>query len=391
LFVKILILSTMGGDGWGGSEDLWEATARLALAEGHEVMVVTRRRDPEPLQIRELRSSGAQTLTFSPRRQSRRVRLFERMVHPLPSIVRWRPDVTLISQGTFFELAYRNDVNRWLQAIGKPYVIVVQHNTDLPLLWQDRTVVDRMHAYFGGAHCLAFVAERNLRSAERQMAAPLPNARIVRNPSKIEGRVPWPTGTEARLAAVGRLDLCDKGQDILLDVLGGEAWSDRPWRLSIFGSGRDRDYLERLSRSRGIEDRVVFRGFVGDIRSVWAEHHLLVMPSRSEGTPLVLVEAMLGGRPAVVTDVGDNFEWIDEPGNGFCAEAPTVRSFGAAMERAWSARESWESLGHTAERDARALIDPAPDRTFLGLLMDATRRGKAFAAGATGTGRDDRG
>src|SRR5207245_589821 len=104
-------------------------------------------------------------------------------------------------------------------------------------------------------------------------------------------------------------------------------------------------------------------------------------PSYAEGTPLALVEAMLCARPAVVTDVGGNAEWVEEGATGFLAAAPTARSIGDALERAWGARERWPALGHAARTAALARHDPAPGRTVLALLeravdgRDVARRG----------------
>ena len=99
------------------------------------------------------------------------------------------------------------------------------------------------------------------------------------------------------------------------------------------------------------------------------------MASRTEGTPLALVEAMLCGRPSVVSDVGGNLEWVVEPRNGFIAEAPSVRSFGAALERAWAARADWEAIGKAAHHDALGLIDPTPGKSLLELITAAARNG----------------
>jgi glycosyltransferase involved in cell wall biosynthesis len=81
------------------------------------------------------------------------------------------------------------------------------------------------------------------------------------------------------------------------------------------------------------------------VRSIWAENEMLVLPSRLEGTPLVLYEAMLLGRPAVVTAVGGNADWIQEGESGFVAEAATVELLSAAMERAWRNRPGWREMG----------------------------------------------
>ena len=75
-----------------------------------------------------------------------------------------------------------------------------------------------------------------------------------------------------------------------------------------------------------------FAGFVAP-EDIWAKEQILVLPSRQEGLPIALVEAMMAGRPAVVTDVGGNREVIDEGITGFIAEAPTVCAVSAALER----------------------------------------------------------
>src|SRR5262249_6902903 len=93
-----------------------------------------------------------------------------------------------------------------------------------------------------------------------------------------------------------------------------------------------------------------------------------------------LVEAMLCGRPAVVTDIGGNAEWVSEPRNGFIAEAPSPSSFGAAMERAWQARESWNEKGLDAHRDALSLQDPEPGRTIVRMLVEACEAGAILRA-----------
>ena len=96
-----------------------------------------------------------------------------------------------------------------------------------------------------------------------------------------------------------------------------------------------------------------------------------------------MVEAMLCGRPAVVTDVIGNPEWIEEGLTGFLAEAPTLYSVSRALERAWQARASWEQMGLQAHRKALERYEPSPGKTLLELLeAAATRRQEHFLAAA---------
>jgi glycosyltransferase involved in cell wall biosynthesis len=375
--VRICIFSIMGGGPWGASEELWAATAHAALDEGHAVAIVSKRCPAIPKPIAALRARGAEAF-WRKHDQSRRIdRQIDRRIHPLPAVARWRPDVVLVNLGTFYALAYRNDGEHWMKRLGVPYVIVSHHNHDVEGAITEPYVYHSHVDFYRQASLVAFVAEANRQAAYRQLATPLPNSCVVRTQVNLRSWdvVPWPRPSEpVHMACVGRLDVSYKGQDILLEVLAGPAWRDRPWRVRFYGGGDDRSYLEDLAGYLGIADRVDYPGFVADMRALWAENHLLVVPSRSEGTPASLVEAQICGRPAVVTDVGGNAEWVEEPDNGFVAEASTVRSFGAAMERAWAARSRWEEMGLAAHREAVARADPEPGRSLLKLLTEAAGR-----------------
>lgn len=380
--MRICIFSILGGGAWGASEELWAATAHAALDEGHAVAIVSKRCPAVPAPIAALQARGARAF-WRKHDQSRRLdRQVDRRIYPLPAVARWRPDVVLVNLGTFYALAYRNDGERWMERLGVPYVILSHHNHDAEGAFTHPSVYRSYVDFFRKASRVAFVAEGNRRSAHRQLATSLPNGCVVRTQVNLKAwdPVPWPGAAEpACLATVSRLDVRYKGHDILLEALAGDAWRDRPWRLRVYGQGPDLDYLKDLAAHFDLADRVEFRGHAGDIRGVWAENHLLAMPSRSEGTPAALVEAQICGRPAIVTDVGGNAEWAEEPDTGFVADGLSPRSFGEALERAWAARSRWEEMGMAAHRAAVAKADPEPGRSMLGLLAEAA--GKAPAGG----------
>jgi glycosyltransferase involved in cell wall biosynthesis len=113
---------------------------------------------------------------------------------------------------------------------------------------------------------------------------------------------------------------------------------------------------------------VEFVGHQNNIEEIWRKHHALVLPSRFEGMPLVVVEAMLCGRPCIATDVGGNRELIRDGINGFLAKAATVELVDEAMNRAWHARRRLMEMGRTATTDVRQWVSKDPSADFIGEL-----------------------
>ena len=109
-----------------------------------------------------------------------------------------------------------------------------------------------------------------------------------------------PGGEVPVVAALGRLT-AQKGFDVLLDAV--RLLHDDGVRLELLlgGEGRERADLER--RAAGLPVR--FTGFEAEPRRLFARADVFVLPSRVEALPLVLVEAVSAGLPAVATDVGD--------------------------------------------------------------------------------------
>jgi glycogen synthase len=119
------------------------------------------------------------------------------------------------------------------------------------------------------------------------------------------------------------------------------------------------------------------------VASIWDTRHGLLLPSRAEGLPLVVVEAMMSGRVPIVTDVAGNGELIDDNETGFLAAAPTEDSLDEAMERAWQRRSGWRAIGEAAARDVRRKVPPDPPSVFADLLLaHADRSAASFLARA---------
>ena len=97
---------------------------------------------------------------------------------------------------------------------------------------------------------------------------------------------------------------------------------------------------------------------------------MLLLPSRFEGLPLALVEAMWCARPAVVTDIGGNAELCMDNETGFVAAAPALGLLEETLERAWNRRNDWQNMGKLARARAERLIPKDPVGEFCKQLVE---------------------
>lgn len=117
------------------------------------------------------------------------------------------------------------------------------------------------------------------------------------------------------VACVGRLDP-QKGLDWLLDCASIFLGRASDCDLILVGGGPDRPALERQAKRLRIAQRVHLLGFRRDVANILARSELLVLPSRWEGMPNVVLEAMAAGRPVVGTDVEGVAELLGSNASG---------------------------------------------------------------------------
>ena len=82
--------------------------------------------------------------------------------------------------------------------------------------------------------------------------------------------------------------------------------------LEVIGDGPELTNLQRLATDRGVESQVEFLGFVDDVGEHLRHASLFLMPSRSEGIPLALLEAMAMRLPIVASRVGGIPELVSD-------------------------------------------------------------------------------
>ena len=167
-----------------------------------------------------------------------------------------------------------------------------------------------------------------------------------------------PDGSEELplLVFVGRLSE-QKGLDVLMD-----AWDvlcqqgEPPARLAIAGSGELNEWLDERIASSTYPDSIAKLGRVEDAEKRWLFEQAkgVLIPSRFEGLPTVLLEAMHAGAPTVMADVNDLGRLVTEPNAGISVSPGDAQSLVQAITRLLKADEhqlkTWSDNGHEASK-----------------------------------------
>ena len=148
--------------------------------------------------------------------------------------------------------------------------------------------------------------------AARLRAAGIPSERVhcIRNAwaseqpllERAEARVRLGLPSEGQVIGwVGRLSR-EKGADVMIDALS--LMPDGTAQLAVVGGGPEREALKAQAERLGVANRVYWLGVFPEVGHLFAAFDWFALSSRTEGTPIVLFEAMAAGIPIVATAVG---------------------------------------------------------------------------------------
>jgi glycosyltransferase involved in cell wall biosynthesis len=155
-----------------------------------------------------------------------------------------------------------------------------------------------------------------------------------------------------RAVHVGRLDHI-KGQDVLIAAMPSVQREVPAAHLTIVGDGPTRLALEEQAQRLGVAAIVTFVGATDDVRPHLQSADLFVLPSRSEGISIALLEAMATGLAIVATDVGGNREVITSDAVGTLVGADQPAELASAI----SAMLRDPVVGRAAGVAARQVVD----------------------------------
>jgi glycosyltransferase involved in cell wall biosynthesis len=134
---------------------------------------------------------------------------------------------------------------------------------------------------------------------------------------------------DAPLAAVVGLLNVAKGQDLALEALVESGLSDL--QLMFVGHGEEEARLVSQAQALGVAARVRFLGFRTDVARLLAAADFVLVPSRWEGMPYIVLEAMASARPVVTTPVDGALDLVQHGVHGFVAREISAAALAEAV------------------------------------------------------------
>jgi glycosyltransferase involved in cell wall biosynthesis len=178
---------------------------------------------------------------------------------------------------------------------------------------------------------------------------PSDRIRIIPNGVDVESFTvqPWPAPAAReplRLLFVGRLH-AQKGMDVLLEALRR---TQRPadFSLRVVGAGPELERLRTQAAQAGLASVVQFWGQQNDLLAHYAWCEVVVLPSRFEGMPNAVLEAMSCARPTLGTAIDGTADLLADGAAGWLAEKDNAAALAVHLERLLNDRQRLPSYGH---------------------------------------------
>jgi glycosyltransferase involved in cell wall biosynthesis len=356
--MRILILNSEYPPIGGGAGNASAHIAAQLDRMGHTVTVVTSRFGALPHE----EQNGHVTIYRIPgvRRRQDRSNPWEQVIFILSAsfwavrrISRFKPHVTLAFFGVpsgaaawlikkIYNIPYIVSLRGGDVPGFRPYDFRVYHKVMAPFLrviWRNAAAVV---ANSGGLHQLATAFYSPFEILI------IPNG-IDLDSYKRAGR-DW---TFPRLLSVGRI-VHQKGFDLAMRALGG--LKDLHWEWQIAGDGPQMKGLQSLAKELGIEDRVQFLGWRSreQLMRCYGQANLFLFPSRHEGMPNALLEAMASGLPVIASCISGNEELVVDGETGYLVPSEDIESLQSALKKLLSDPALREQMGSVSRERVEA-------------------------------------
>ena len=351
--MRILIVNSEYPPVGGGAGNASANIAREFVRMGEEVAVLTTRYQDLP--IDEVEDGIRIHRCISVRKEVSRSNPWEQLSFLLGActdgllfLKKWKPDVLITFFGvpsgpvgllakTLFRIPYIVSLRGGDVPGFRPYDFSTYHKLISPLL---RLVWRRADDVVANSEGLRKLAKA---FAPQIPVSVIPNGVDVElfRPDKRDWDPP-------HMLFVGRI-VYQKGLDVLIEALSD--LKDQPWKLTLVGDGPQLEPLKLEAQQNGLLDRITFPGWVdrSDLIDFYHQANLFVFPSRHEGMPNAVLEAMASGLPVIASQIAGNQELISDGKTGYLIPVENSKAIADKLLVLFMSKDLKEKMGEAAQ------------------------------------------
>jgi glycosyltransferase involved in cell wall biosynthesis len=370
---RLVIAHVLSSFGVGGQERVALDLARTQVEAGHEVLAISLARPPEGPCAALFRDAGVRAETVAKRWRvdpSLPIRLGRHLARAGVSVVHTHnPHALIYGAPAAF--------------VAGAVAIHTKHgmNPDTPRrVWLRRTAGKLARAHVAVTPALARVALKS-GDCDGTRLHVVPNgvdltrfkpSRRARAQARLELGIPrdaWVVGTVGRLSP-------EKDQALLVDAMANQLGEHR--QLVLVGDGPERAALAARVAATGRSRYVHMTGARSDVQNLLAAFDAFALTSRTEGLPLVLLEAMAMGLPVISTAVGGIPDLVEHRVTGFLLPPGDVARLSrqlASLSTDFSLSRQIGQAGRRAVLERYSLARMASDYEALYESLVRSRRG----------------
>ena len=346
----------IGSLGKGGAERVIRNLAHYFYDEGYEVFMVTKLREETEYELNPKISRIIADITPEEETGSRIGNLFAR-IKKLRNI--WEeiePDiiVSFIRKNNLMAIASAAPLNI-------PVVVSVRSAPAREM--SGRGVKELSFLMFGKAAGIVLQTSQALDffpKRLRKKAVILPNSINKEFIEYLDNSIKETADrNEHQVITVGRID-DNKNQLMLVKSFIEIAKKNSAWTLHLYGDGEDRSRVEEVALNSDFSDRIFFHGVVENVPEVMSRSDIFVLPSKVEGMPNALIEAMAMGKACISTNCpcGGPADLIENGVSGILIDVDDPMALANELDRLMNDEMLRSSLGENA---SKLRIRLAPD------------------------------
>jgi glycosyltransferase involved in cell wall biosynthesis len=151
------------------------------------------------------------------------------------------------------------------------------------------------------------------------------------------------------IGVIGRL-VWQKGFKYFIEAIPDVLKEFKEARFLLVGEGKLEDELKAKSRKLKLEDKIIFTGFMSDIKDVLASIDILVIPSLHEGLPVVLLESMAMMKSIVATNIEGVMEILENGVTGLLVPPRDIKALAEAIINMLTHKDEALQMGITARK-----------------------------------------